>query len=224
MATIALIPARGGSKRLPRKNILDIGGKPLLTYAIQAALATTLFDHVYVSTDDLDIADIAHNAGAKVLHRPSRLAQDSSTVVEVCLDVLHSHLEVDLLCCIYATAAFLTSNSISQAHELLYASSGADGVMGVSEYEYSPVQALMTSNEGFLSYMWPEWQGVQSQKYPRLLVSNGTFYWIRRGALLSEKTFYCKRVRGFIVPMDEVTDIDTFADLELARKRFGSQG
>jgi pseudaminic acid cytidylyltransferase len=223
MGTIALIPARGGSKRLPRKNILDLGGKPLLSYAIHSALATNLFDHVYVSTEDLEVAGIALAAGAEILNRPSRLALDHSTVVDVCLDVLASRLDVDLLCCIYATAVFLTPNSILQGYDLLHASPAADGVMGVSEYEHSPVQALTLSEQGFLSYMWPEWQGVQSQHYPRLLVSNGTFYWIKSSALLSEKSFYCKRLRGFIVPQDEVSDIDTFADLEHARKRFVSE-
>jgi CMP-N-acetylneuraminic acid synthetase len=89
----------------------------------------------------------------------------------------------------------------------------------VSEYEHHPVQALKADGQGNLSYMWPEWRGIQSQQYPNLVVSNGTFYWARREALMREKTFYGQRLRGFVVPLEQVSDIDTPHDLDRVIQR-----
>ena len=213
MSRIALIPARGGSKRLPRKNILDVGGVPMLARPIMAARATGLFDQIYVSTEDAEIAEIAKQYGAEVIERPPQIAEDHSTVVQVCLHALETHPEIELMCCIYATAVLLEPETIAAAYKLLGGESEADFVMGVSEYEHPPVQALKADDNGYLSYMWPEWRGIQSQFHPHLVVSNGTFYWARRQALLEEKTFYGRRLRGFTVPFEQVSDIDTQADL-----------
>lgn len=213
MTTVALIPARGGSKRLPRKNILEVGGVPMLAHPILAARASGLFEHIYVSTEDAEIAKIARHYGAEVIERPPQFAEDSSTVVQVCLHALETYPEIDLMCCIYATAVLLTPETITAGHALLGSESEADFVMGVSEYEYPPVQALKADDNGYLSYMWPEWRGIQSQLYPHLFVSNGTFYWARSQALLEEKAFYGRRLRGFVVPTEQVSDIDTQEDL-----------
>ena len=220
MATAALIPARGGSKRLPRKNILDLGGKPMLAYPIEAALATGLFDRVYVSTDDVEIAKIAEVYGAMVIDRPIEIASDQSTVVEVCLHALETDPEIDLLCCIYATAVLLRPGSIKAGHHLIGNQPETDFVMGVSGFEHSPVQALKKSVDGYLSYMWPDWKGVQSQFHPHLVVSNGSLYWAKREALLNEKTFYGNRLRGVVLDMDEVCDVDTEDDYEALLKKF----
>lgn len=213
MSTVALIPARGGSKRLPRKNILDAGGVPMLARPIMAARATGLFDSIYVSTEDVEIAEIASHYGAQVIERPPQFADDRSTVVQVCLHALETHPEIDVMCCIYATSVLLKSATIKGAYELLAGDTEADFVMGVSEFEHPPVQALKSDNNGYLSYMWPKWRGVQSQFHPHLVVSNGTFYWARRSAMLEEKTFYGRRLRGFAVPHEQVSDIDTQEDL-----------
>lgn len=213
MSTVALIPARGGSKRLPRKNILDVGGVPMLAHPIMAARATGLFDKIYVSTEDAEIAEIAKRYGAEVIERPPQIAEDRSTVVQVCLHALEMHPKIDLLCCVYATAVLLESETIAEGYKLLNGEPEADFVMGVSEYEHPPVQALKADDNGYLSYMWPEWRGIQSQFHPHLVVSNGTFYWARRQALLEEKTFYGRRLRGATVPLEQVSDIDTKEDL-----------
>jgi CMP-N-acetylneuraminic acid synthetase len=220
MCTIALIPARGGSKRLPRKNILDIGGLPMLAHPIRAARESGLFRHIFVSTEDPEIAGVAETQGAEVIARPAELAQDRSTVVEVCLHALEIHPNTEFLCCLYATAVRLSARSITQSRALLDIAPGADFVMGVSEFEHSPVQALKSDEQGYLSYMWPEWRRVQSQFQPHLVVSNGSVYWARSSALLKEKTFYGRRLKGFPVPLDESTDIDTPADLERVRRDF----
>jgi pseudaminic acid cytidylyltransferase len=221
MTTAALIPARGGSKRLPRKNILDLGGKPMLAYPIEAALACGFFDRVYVSTEDAEIAEVAERHGAVVITRPPEIAADRSTVVQVCLHALEVLPQVDLLCCIYATAVLLRPESIMAGYQMMCDESETDFVMGISEYEHPPVQALKENKDGYLSYMWPEWRGVQSQFHPRLVVSNGAVYWARRQALLNEQTFYGKRLKGLRIPASQVSDLDTQQDLDELRLKFG---
>lgn len=213
MSKVALIPARGGSKRLPRKNILAVAGMPMLAHPITMARASNLFEHIYVSTEDDEIAEIAQKYGAEVIQRPPQIAEDRSTVVQVCLHALEIDPNIEVICCIYATAVLLTPETLICAHSLLGEKPEADFVMGVSEYEHSPVQALKMDDNGFLSYMWPEWRGKQSQFHPHLVVSNGTFYWARRNALLKEKTFYGRKLRGTVVPLEQVSDIDTPEDL-----------
>ncbi len=217
MSRVAIIPARGGSRRLPRKNILEVGGLPMLVYPLQAASECGLFDRIFVSTEDDEIAEIACEYGAEVIQRPPELAQDRSTVVQVCLHTLELHPEIERLCCVYATAILLSSDCIVSAHALLDSAPAADFVMGVSEYEHPPVQALKADEKGYLTYMWPEWRGVQSQLQPHLVVSNGSFYWARAAALRAEKTFYGHRLKGYLLPPEQVADIDTPADLQRVR-------
>lgn len=223
MSTVVLIPARGGSKRLPRKNIAEVGGVPMLAHPIMATRASGLFDHIYVSTEDAEIAEIANQYGAEVIERPLQIAEDRSTVVEVCLHALETNPDIELMCCLYATAVLLTPKTLITAYELLSAAPEADFVMGVSEYEYPPVQALKADDNGYLSYQWPEWRGIQSQFHPSLVVSNGSFYWARRHALMEEKTFYGRRLKGFIVPSEQVSDIDTQEDLTKIISRFATK-
>lgn len=192
---------------------------PLIAHAINTAKSSGLFDHVFVSTEDVEIANVARKYGAEVIERPAEIAQDRSTVVQVCLHALDTVPNVQILCCIYATTVFLKSSTLLSSYQQLMENPDADFVMGVSEYDHHPVQALKADANGNLSYMWPEWRGIQSQQYPRLLVSNGTFYWSRREALVREKTFYGHRLRGFVVPSEQVSDIDTPDDLEKVIQR-----
>jgi len=185
----------------------------MLARPIMAARATGLFERIYVSTEDAEIAEIAKQYGADVIERPPQIAEDRSTVVQVCLHALETHPEINLMCCVYATAVLLAPETIAAAHKLLGGEPKADFVMGVSEYEYPPVQALKAGDNDYLTYMWPEWRGIQSQFHPHLVVSNGTFYWARRQALLEEKTFYGRRLLGATVPSEQVSDLDTREDL-----------
>lgn len=223
MSRVALIPARGGSKRLPRKNILEIGGLPMLVHPIKAAQASGLFDRIIVSTEDAEIADVAKQYGAEVIVRPQQIAEDRSTVVQVCIHALETCPEIDLVCCIYATAVLLKPQTIVDSYSLFGVEPEADFVMGVSEYEHPPVQALKRDSNGFLTYLWPEWKNVQSQFHPQTVVSNGTLYWARREALLQEKSFYGRRLKGFIVPYEQTTDIDTEKDLIKIVSRFATE-
>lgn len=192
---------------------------PLIAHAISAARTAGLFDRIFVSTENAEIARIARQYGAEVIERPAEIAGDDSTVVQVCLHALEVVPEIELLCCIYATAVLLNPSTLALSHQQLLEDFGADFVMGVSEYEHHPVQALKADAQGHLSYMWPEWRGIQSQQYPRLLVSNGTFYWSRREALVRERTFYGRRLKGFVVPPEQVSDIDTQQDLDKVIQR-----
>lgn len=220
MSTVALIPARGGSKRLPRKNILEIGGLPMLAHPILTAFKTSLFDRILVSTEDSAIAEIARQYGAEVIARPVEIAQDRSTVTEVCLHALELYPETEHLCCIYATAITLKPESIIAARSMMNKNPPADFVMGVSNYEHPPVQALKITENGYLQYMWPEWLGIQSQFQPHLVVSNGSFYWAHAPALKREKTFYGQRLKGYTLPNDQVSDINTPEDFKNIQKHF----
>ncbi len=219
MKRIAIIPARGGSKRLPRKNILPVAGRPLLSYPIRAARESGLFERVIVSTEDDEIAGIASKAGGEVLQRPLELAGDRSTVVEVCLHVLASLKDhsISEFCCLYATALFITADDIKKSHVLLKDEPQADFVMGVSGYDLHPIQALREDN-GFLQPMWPEYESLQSQFYPELVASNGTLYWARVEEFRLAKTFYGPRLKGFRVPRSRLIDINTPEELQEARR------
>ena len=215
---IAIIPARGNSKRLPRKNILPLGGMPMLSYPVRAAIGSGIFDQVIVSTEDAEIASIAEKCGAMVHYRSKELAQDRSTMAQVCLSVL-SEYSCHEFCCLYATAVLITSDTIIQAYNDLHQHPKADYVMGVSKYNLPPVQALKYDEDGFLSYMWPEFRGVQSQFHPDLCVSNGSFVWADTKVFMREKTFYGTKLKGYLVSNEEMIDIDTHDDYLLARSK-----
>lgn len=218
MSRIAIIPARGGSKRLPRKNILPVSGRPMVAWPVQIAQDSGVFDRVLVSTEDDEIAEVAQSAGAEVIRRPSELAGDTVPIVRVCQHIL-GMLHVDEFCVIYATAALLRSETIVDALHELYREPRANYVMGVSEFNHPPVQALKENDEGFLSYMWPEFLGKQSQSYPRLCVSNGTFVWADASAFSRDGSFYAPRLRGYRVPDEEVCDVDTLEDYQRLLQR-----
>lgn len=219
MNHVAIIPARGGSKRLPRKNVLPIQGKPMLTYPVKAAQKSKVFDRVIVSTEDEEIKQVALEAGAEVFQRPENLARDRATVVQVCkhvLDVLdEQNIQPEFFCCIYATAIFITPEDIKNSFQLFNQEPSPDVVMGVSKFNLHPVQALEDKN-GFLSPKWPEYFDMQSQFHPRLVASNGTLYWARTSYFEQNPSFYCKKLVGYTIPKQRAVDLDTQEDMELA--------
>lgn len=213
MRNIAIIPARGGSKRLPRKNILPLGGRPLLTRVIECCLLSGVFSKIIVSTEDAEIAEVAKGAGADVHMRSELLAQDRSTVVEVCKDVLQTEECVDF-CCVYATSGLLTPKTIRDSGMIFFNDKAAHTLIGVSSFNYSPVQALKVDDDDYAEMLLPEYMKVQSQFHPKTRVSNGTFCWARRELFLMEGTFYSSKLRVFDVPDNEVCDLDTPEDYE----------
>lgn len=220
MGCVAIIPARGGSKRLPRKNILPINGLPTIAYPIQAALESGLFNDVIVSTEDAEIAEVAQKHGASILERPESLAQDASTVKQVCthtLEVLEDNGKLpDSFCCIYATAVFITSDDLIDSAKTLNAKPWPDFVMGVSDYNLQVMQAMHADN-GYLTPRFPDEIHKQSQLQPDYVASCGMFYWAKTTAFLETQSFYGEKLCGHFIPRLRACDLDTPEDYELAQ-------
>lgn len=216
MRRVAIIPARGGSKRLPRKNILALAGHPMLSYPIVCARKSGLFDEIIVSSEDPEILKSAEKYGALPMVRHENIATDTAPVTSVCLDVLQQlgrqQTKFDIFCCIYATAVFLEAKDLIQSEGRLHAT-GADVVMGVSGYPLHPYKALQ-EDKGFLSPAFPDKVKVQSQHYPDFVASNGTFYWARTNKFMEKPDFYPERLAGFVIPINRAPDIDTEEDFE----------
>jgi CMP-N-acetylneuraminic acid synthetase len=222
MSCVAIIPARGGSRRLPRKNIIDLDGQPMITWIIGQALESGVFSDVIVSSEDDEILRIADEYGATSHKRPIQIAQDRSTVVEVCLEVLSAY-QVDTFCCLYATSALLKASTIRDSWQVFSNDLEARVLMGVSSYNYPPVQALKLENNGYAKMLMPEFSKLQSQFHPKTRVSNGSLYWARRDSFVNERTFYSDKLKVFDVPEDEVCDLDTPEDLLRLKAKFSGR-
>lgn len=219
MPRLAFIPARGGSKRLPRKNIIEFAGRPMIVHTIDAARLSGLFDAIAVSTEDKEIAAIARDAGAEVLARPRELAIDTATVNQTLGYTLES-LEAegrafDQICCLYATAPLRGAADILAAHALLQPPA-VNFVIAVCRYPYSPYQALVPEGDRGLRLMWPELGTRQSHTLPRPVVDNGSTYWADRAAYRACGTFYGPGLAGYEMPLSRSVDIDLQEDLEIA--------
>lgn len=216
---LAIIPARGGSKRLPRKNILLFLGKPIIAYTIEAALESGQFERVVVSTEDTEIAEISRRFGAEVDIRPTVLATDSATVVGVCEEFLarekSAGSEYDVLCCLYATAPLRTASDIVETIKLIEPNS-CDFSMAVTRYAHYAHQALCKTEEFYLTPMWPNVVGLRSDVVGELVVGNGSTYCAEVSAFFRVKSFYGPRLRGYEMPLSRSIDIDTRDDFEMA--------
>ena len=219
MRNIAIIPARGNSKRLPKKNILLLDQKPLLKWVVETCLESKIFDKVIVSTEDEEVQKVATQAGALFYKRNLALALDTSTVVEVCEDVLKNE-ECDVFCCIYATAALLSVKTLKLSFEQFIASKSTNILLGVSKYNYAPVEAISVDEKDIGSLLLPQYEKIKSQFHPKTRVSNGTFCWARVENFLKEKTFYGTNFKVYDVPEEEVCDIDTVDDYASLKKQF----
>ncbi|WP_026520085.1 MULTISPECIES: pseudaminic acid cytidylyltransferase [unclassified Butyrivibrio] len=223
MKTLAMITARGGSKRIPRKNIKEFNGKPIIAYSIEAALASGVFDEVMVSTDDEEIAEIAKKYGAKVpFFRSEKTANDFATTVDVIEEVLNTYKErgeeFDIFCCIYPTAPFITAKRLKDAVEEL-AKSDADSLIPVVRFSYPP-QRAMEVHDGKLVFRQPENLSKRSQDLEPHFHDAGQFYVVR-----SESFFKNRGIMvGDILPMElselEVQDIDNEVDWKLAELKY----
>lgn len=223
MSTIAIITARGGSKRIPNKNKRDFLGKPILTYSIEAALASGLFDEVMVSTDDEEIAQIARDAGANVpFMRSSAAADDFATTDDVLMEVLTEYekegRKFDYMACIYPTAPFVTAEKLQEAFRILVREE-ASGVMPVVPFSFPP-QRGMAVREGRLEYCYPENAMKRSQDLETIYHDCGQFYFYH-----VEKYMACRGdlPDGYVpvvVPETEVQDIDNLTDWKLAEMKY----
>ena len=219
MKTVAIITARGGSKRVPRKNVKELLGKPLLCYSVEAALAAGCFDEVMVSTEDGEIAQIAREAGASVpFFRSEETAGDFATTSDVLREVLLRYAEngerFEAACCLYPTAPFLTGERLRDAMERL-TGSNADTVMSAVKFSFPPQRGMLLE-DGFLRLQYPEHRNTRSQDLPPVYHDCGQFYCFRTGPFLRSGNIIGDTVLPYILPETEVQDIDTQEDFELA--------
>jgi N-acylneuraminate cytidylyltransferase len=212
---IAIIPARGGSKRIPRKNIKDFLGKPIIAYSIETAIESNLFDKVVVSTDDEEIAKVARAYGAEVpFVRPRELADDFSGTNSVVKHALNWFLEqdicVDYVCCIYATVPFLGSRYLKEGFEKLQ-SSNKSFSFSVTSFA-SPIQRAIKIKDNNISMFFPKHQATRSQDLEESYHDAGQFYWGKAEAFLNDKSLFSQQSYPVILPRDLVQDIDTIED------------
>lgn len=222
MKNIAVIPARGGSKRIPRKNIKDFNGKPLIAYPIIQALKSNLFDDVIVSTDDGQIAAISEEYGAKVpFLRDKTLADDFTGTFAVVKDAynrLKEEYTPDTVCCIYATAPLLCDNHLINAYSD-FEKSEAKSLISVCEFPFPIQRAFIMDNEGFISYREPQYAMTRSQDLAKCYQDCGLFY-IYSSELLEGK---CEdKAICYQMPRHRVIDIDTPEDWDLARALYNA--
>lgn len=223
MSSIAIITARGGSKRIPRKNIREFCGKPILAYSIQATRECGLFDRVMVSTDDEEIAEMARRYGAEVpFRRSEEAAGDFATTTSVLLEVLGEYEKrgecFDTLCCVYPTAPFVTAERLRQAVCLLE-ESGADSVLPVVRFSFPP-QRCVVMQEGRLQFKWPEYAQTRSQDLEPFYHDAGQFYCLRVKSFLEQRALVMDNTVPLILPEMEIQDIDTEEDWELAQVKY----
>ena len=220
MKNLCIIPARGGSKRIPRKNVRPFLGKPMLAYSIEAALGTDLFDVVMVSTDDEEIAEVACKYGAEVpFMRSAQAASDLATTADVLKEVLAKYKELgrefDNFCCFYATAPLVRSKDVVAAFELLR-QSDFTCVYPIVQFSYPIWRCLDLAEDGSMVRHWPEFENSRSQDLPREYHDTGTFYWYKTREWLSGNI----KLGGIEVDETTIQDIDTETDWKLAEMKY----
>lgn len=221
---IAIIPARGGSKRIPLKNIKNFAGKPIIAYSIEAAQRSGLFNRIIVSTDDLDIAEVARQYGAEVpFLRPKELSDDhtgTSAVIKHAIEwVLGGNIPVQYVCCLYATAPFVQPQLLQTGFETLV-QSGKDFAFSVTSFAFPILRSLRLTTEGGVEPIWPENTPKRSQDLEEAYHDAGQFYWGRVEAFLNDIPVFSNAAVPVILPRHLVQDIDTPEDWERAELMF----
>lgn len=221
---IAIIPARGGSKRIPRKNIKLFCGKPMIAWSIEAARASGCFDHIIVSTDDEEIATIARRWGAEVpFMRPKQLADDHTATRPV---INHAIREASLLyrmpewvCCLYPTAPFVTPEDLRMGLQKIQAEE-VDFVFTAARFAYPIQRSFRLTASGGLERIYPEHRLTRSQDLEETYHDAGQFYWGGAQAFLADKDTVSENSRTLILPHQRVHDIDTQEDWDRAELMF----
>ena len=221
---IAIIPARGGSKRIPRKNIKNFCGKPIIAWSIEAAKVSNLFDYIMVSTDDAEIAWVAKQCGAEVpFMRPSDLSDDyvgTGAVVKHAVKWAIKNLgEVEITCTIYATAPFIKSTDLKNGLELLL-ESGSQISFTLTSFPFPIQRAIKIEKNGRVAMFQPEHYKTRSQDLEPAYHDAGQFYWARTNALLNEVSSFSDAAVPLILPRCQVQDIDTVEDWQRAELMF----
>ncbi|MGB1299331.1 MAG: pseudaminic acid cytidylyltransferase [Psychrobium sp.] len=223
---IAIIPARGGSKRIPRKNIKDFCGKPIIAYSIETALESDLFDKVIVSTDDEEIAEVAREYGAEVpFMRPKELADDytgTTAVVRHALEwYLEQGVEFEYACLIYATAPLLKLEYLIEGFKML--SDNKPMCFAATKYRFPIERAITITSGGAVSPFSKSHIKMRSQDLSPKYHDTGQFYWAKSNIFMAEACFFSEYSSAVLVPSNHAQDIDDFEDWELAEYLYLSQ-
>jgi pseudaminic acid cytidylyltransferase len=218
---LAFIPARGGSKRFPKKNIAKFLNKPLISYPITEAIKSKLFETVIVSSDNKDIKNIATKYGAKTVNRSKKNSSNTAHELEACREYFSSLIKKgsilpDYFCIIYPTAVLLKAVDFKKSFNLMQENKDIDVVMGVSRFNYHPYKALAKNKKGLLKTIFKVESNLRSQNYRDMFASNGTLYWHNTKSFLDKKYFghYANKLIGYIIESKIPMDIDYKEDLD----------
>lgn len=223
MSNIAIITARGGSKRIPRKNIKEFCGRPIMEYSIKAAIDSGIYDVVMVSTEDEEIAEIGRAAGAEIpFYRSEKTAGDFATTADVLEEVLLEYKklgkEFDFASVIYPTAPFVTGSKLKSAMEILEAGK-ADSVLPVVRFDFPPQRAFVMK-DGLIEFQYPEYMKARSQDLEPIYHDCGQFCSFDVKKFLEKKTVLLERTSAIVVPESEVQDIDNPEDWKIAEMKY----
>ena len=224
---LCVIPARGGSKRIPRKNIREFCGKPMISWSIDAALQSGCFDRIVVSTDDVEIAEVAVACGAEVpFMRPTDLSNDyvatRPVVNHTIMEISRSYRMPTVVCCLYATAPFVTVSHLRDALDKLI-SEKLDFVFSAATFSYPIQRAFRVLPGGGLERCYPQHRNTRSQDLEEIYHDAGQFYWGRCKAFLDEVDTVSENSRAFLLPRYRVHDIDTEEDWKRAETIFSAK-
>lgn len=221
---LAVIPARGGSKRIPRKNIREFCGKPIIAWSIEAAFQSKCFDQVIVSTDDPEIADVARRFGAEVpFLRPAELADDYTGTAAVVRHAIEwfeeNEVTYEEVCCIYATAPFIRAEDIRSGLEILH-SGNADYAFTVTSFPFPIQRAVKITSSGRIEMFYPEYYNARSQDLEEAFHDAGQFYWGKSSTWKEGTLMFSDKTVPIILPRYRVQDIDTLEDWDRAEMMF----
>ncbi|WP_291329279.1 pseudaminic acid cytidylyltransferase [Desulfovibrio sp. UCD-KL4C] len=218
---VAIIPARGGSKRIANKNIKNFAGKPIISYPITTAIESGLFEKVIVSTDSEQIAETATKLGASVpFIRPHELADDFTPTAPVLAHAIewlsNNGVAPEFACCIYATTPFIRTEDLTTGINNLLQNEEVLSTFSVTSFPFQIFRALKINSAGYLNMFWPEHETTRSQDLPDAYHDAGQFYWVRCRDFLLEPKLYTQKSKPVILPRHLVQDIDTQEDWETA--------
>jgi N-acylneuraminate cytidylyltransferase len=221
--SLAIITARGGSKRIPRKNIKSFLGNPIIKYSIDAAIHSKCFDEVMVSTDDREIAGISERLGARIpFMRSETTSNDFATTADVIEEVLLEYKKTgkvfDYCCCIYPTAPFVSPERLKEGLNILTLKN-VDSVLPVVRFSY-PIQRALKIENGRLLMIWPENLNKRSQDLMPAYHDAGQFYWLKVESFLKQKKLYAENSAPIEIPESEVQDIDNEEDWKIAEMKY----
>lgn len=219
MKAVAIIPARGGSKRIPQKNLAPIAGEPMISHIIKIAMQSKVFDHVIVSTDDQTITKISTHLGALVIARDTALSGDTAPILPVIQDAISktSYLNYDFVCMLLPTAIFIDPNTIVDAKTILEADQTLDYVITVQEFPSAPQRAIILSDSNAVKMLNPDQLNARSQDLEPYYHDAGQMSFGRKNSWIAGKHSFMSNTKAIVVPKYSSIDIDNIEDLDFAR-------